>query len=84
MIQNGDILGRSFFSKAFGCHNISKAYSRVGVPFFGHMTQGFSFCYLLNTTCTWNKFKCENLDNSNHEHSYGGGDFSHAYVITHQ
>jgi len=43
--------------------------------FFGHMIQGLCFCYLLNTTYTWNKFKCENLDNSNHGHSDGCGDF---------
>jgi hypothetical protein len=32
----------------------------------------------------WNKFKCENLNNSNYDNSYGGGDFSHEYVIMHQ
>jgi hypothetical protein len=42
----------------------------VSVPNFGHMTQGFHFCYLPNTKSTWNQFKCENLDNS-----YGDGDF---------
>ncbi len=33
---------------------------------------------------TWTQFKCENLDKSNYDYSYGGGDFSHAYVIMHQ
>jgi hypothetical protein len=28
---------------------------------------------------TWNQFKCETLDNS-----YGGGNFSHVYVLMHQ
>jgi hypothetical protein len=49
----------------------------VRVPFFGHKTQGLHCCYLPNYT--WNQFKCESFDNS-----YGGGDFSHAYVIMHQ
>jgi hypothetical protein len=26
-------------------------------------------------------FKCVNLDNSNYDNSYGGGDFSHEYVV---
>ncbi len=49
----------------------------VRVPFFGHKTQGLHCCYLPNYT--WNQFNCESFDNS-----YGGGNFSHAYVITHQ
>jgi len=32
----------------------------------------------------WNKFKCKKLNNSNYDNSYGGGDFSHEYVIMHQ
>ncbi len=43
------------------------------VPFFGHRTQGFCLCYLQNTQPTWNKFKCEDLGNSNYDSSYGGG-----------
>ncbi len=56
----------------------------VGVPLFRHRTQEFHFCYLSNTKFIWNQFKCENLDNSNYDNSYGDGDFSHAYVIMHQ
>jgi hypothetical protein len=41
----------------------------------GHMTLGFHFCYLPNTKYTWNQFKCEILDSSNYDDSYGGGDF---------
>jgi hypothetical protein len=43
------------------------------VPLVGHRTQGLCLCYLPNTQSTWNKFKCENFDNSNYDSSYGGG-----------
>ncbi len=48
----------------------------VKVPLFGHKIQGFCFCYLLNIKFTYNQFKCENLDNSNYDISYGDGHFS--------
>jgi hypothetical protein len=56
----------------------------VMVPLFRHRIQGFHFCYLPNTKFIWNEFKCENLDNSNYNNSYGDGDFSCAYIIMHQ
>lgn len=49
------------------------------VPLFGHKIQGFYFLYLPSVESTWNRFKCENLDNS-----YDIGDFSYACVIMHQ
>jgi hypothetical protein len=56
---------------------VSSKYVRtfVRVSLFGHMTQGVCFWSLPNIKSTWNPFKCENLDNSNYDNSYGGGDF---------
>jgi hypothetical protein len=56
----------------------------IKVPFFDHRTQGLCFCYLPNIKSKWNKFKWENLDNSNYDNFHGGDDFSHEYVIMHK
>jgi hypothetical protein len=50
----------------------------VKVPLFRHSIQGFHFCYLPNTKFIWNQLKCEKLNDSNYDNSYGDGDFSHA------
>jgi len=56
----------------------------IRVPFFGHKTQGFCFCYFPNIKSTWNKCKWKILDNSNYDNFHSGGDFSHGYVIMHK
>jgi hypothetical protein len=61
-------------------HQISNkgAYSQSGYPFW---TQDSRILFLLssNIESTWNKFKFKILHNS-----YGGGYFSHSYVILHK
>jgi hypothetical protein len=56
----------------------------IKVPIFGHMIQGFWFCYLPNINSTWNKFKWKILDDSNYDNLHGGGGFSYAYAIMHK
>jgi hypothetical protein len=56
----------------------------VRVLLFGHMTLRLCYCYLPNVESTWNTFKWKILDNSNYNDLYGGGDFSHVYVMMHK
>jgi hypothetical protein len=55
----------------------------IRVPLFDHKVQGLCFCCLPNIKSKSNKCKWKVLDNSNYDNFHGGGDFSHAYVITH-
>ncbi len=52
----------------------------VKVPFFGHKIRVIFFI-LLNIYFTYNQFKCEILDNSNNDNSYGDDHFSLASIF---
>jgi hypothetical protein len=59
----------------------SWAHSQLGYHF---SDTWFFLGYLLHKKSTQNIIKCQILDNSNYDHFYGVGDFSHVYIIMHQ
>jgi hypothetical protein len=78
-----------FFNKTFLILQIYTYLIFIIIWVSNYMSPYFLTNYLIIFTsqpiyCTWNQFKCENLDNSNYDNSYDSGDFSYACVIMHQ